>query len=97
MKNFQQQHQTLFLVRSDIFGLFVNTMTTEYKYSGRNMQNFQQRDQTQLSQKRKAFSGYFIAFVKCVSSLEHFEKEDKPSSFIIHEIIHSTGSGYLNV
>ena len=28
------------LVRSEILGLFVNTLTAEYKYSRRNMQNF---------------------------------------------------------
>ena len=53
------------------------------------MQNFEQQHQMQLSQKRKAFSGYLIAFAKCISRLQHFEKEDEPSSFSIHEIIES--------
>ena len=61
------------------------------------MQNFEQEHQMQLSQKRKAFSRYFIAFVKFISSLEYFEKEDEPSSFGLPEIIDSTRSGYLNV
>ena len=69
-----------FLVRSEILGLFVNTLSPEYQYSGRNMQNFWQQIQTQLSQKGKAFSGFFIAFPKCRSSLEHFEKKDERSS-----------------
>ena len=85
------------LVRSEILGLFVNSMTAEYKYSRRNMQNCQKQLQTQLSQKGKAFSGLFIAFLKCISSLEHFEKKDEPSSLSIPEIIDSRGSGYLNV
>ena len=63
------------LVRSEILGLFVNTLTVEYMYSRRNMQNFTQLPLAQLSQKRKAFSGFFIAFLKCPSSLEHFEKK----------------------
>ena len=61
------------------------------------MKNFPQELQAQLSQKRKSFSGVFVAFLKCTSSLEHFEKKNEPSSLGIPEIIDSTGSGYLNV
>ena len=61
------------------------------------MPNFPRQTQTQLSQKRKSFSGFFIAFPKCPSSLEHFEKKDDPSNLSILEIIDSNGSGYLNV
>ena len=85
------------LLRPEILGLFVNPLTAEYQYSRRNMMNFQQQLQTQLSQKRKAFSRFFITFLKCKSSLEHFEKKDEPSSLSIPEIIDSTGSSYLNV
>ena len=85
------------VLRSKIFGLFVNTLFAEYKYSRRNMLNYRQKHQTQLSQKRKAFSGFFIAVLKCTSSLEQFEKKDEPSSLSIPEILNSTGSGYLNV
>ena len=42
--------KTSVLVRSGILGLFVDTLTAEYKYSLHNMQNFQQQTQTQLSQ-----------------------------------------------
>ena len=63
------------LVTSGILGLFVNTLTAEYKYSRRNMQNFPQPLQTQLCQKQKAFSQFLIAFLKCTSSLENFEKK----------------------
>ena len=77
--------------------MFVNTLTAEYQYSRRNMQNFPQQIQTQLSQKQKAFWRFFIAFLKCTSSLEHLEKEDEASSLSILEIIDSIGSGYLNV
>ena len=85
------------LVCSEILGLFVNTLTAEYQYSRRNMQDFTQQIQTQFSQKRKAFSAFFIAFLKCTSSSEHFEKKDKPSSLSILEIFDSKRSGYLNV
>ena len=84
-------------VRSEIFGLFVNTLTGEYQYSSRNVQNFPHQIQTQLSQKRKAFSLIFIAFFKCTKSLEHFEEKDEPSCLRILEVIESKGNGYLNV
>ena len=61
------------------------------------MQNFPQQLQTQLSQKRKGFSGFFIAFMKCAGSLEHFGKKDEPPSLSILEINDSKRSGYLNV
>ena len=61
------------------------------------MQSFPQQFQTQSSQKRKAFSGFFIACLKCISSLEHLEKKDEPSSLSIPGIIDSERSGYLNV
>ena len=66
-------------------------------HSNRNIQNFPKQFKTQLSKKRKYFSGFFIAFLKCTSSLELFEKKDEPSSFRIAEIIDSKRSGYLNV
>ena len=66
-------------------------------YSCRKMQNFPKQLQTQLSQKRKAFPGFFIAFLKCTSSLENFEKQDEPSSLSIPEIFGSKRSGHSNV
>ena len=59
-------------------------------YARHTMQNFPQQLQTQLSQKPKDVSGFFIAFLKCTSSLEHFEKEDEPYTWSIPEIIDST-------
>ena len=50
----------------------------------------------QLSQKLKAISGFFISFLKCTSSLEHFQKKYEAFSLSIPEIIDSTGSDYLN-
>ena len=61
------------------------------------MWNFKKQLQMQSSQKRKAISGFFIPFLKCISSLEHFETKDEPSSLSIPEILNSTGSGYLNI
>ena len=84
------------LVRSKILGLFVNTFTAEFTYSGRNMQTLTQQVQTPLSLKQKTFSGFFIAFVKSTRNGEHFQKKGESSSLSISEIIDSQRGGYLS-
>ena len=84
------------LVRSKILGLFVNTFTAEYMYSGRNMQTFTQKVQTLLSLKQKTFSRFFIAFLKSTSNGEHFQKKGESSSLNISEIIDSKRGAYLS-
>ena len=81
----------------EILRLFVNVLTVDDKYSGSNMQNLRQQFQTPLSQKKKTFSGFFIAFLKCAWNLEHFQKTDEYPSVIISEIIDAERRGYLNV
>ena len=61
------------------------------------MQNFPQQLKTAISQKQKMFSGFFIAYLECASSLEHFEKKDEHPSLVISEIVDSETVGYLNV
>ena len=65
------------LVTSEIFRLFVNTLTLDVKYSRRNMQIFWQILQTLLPQEEKTFYGLFSAFPKCAWNLEHSEKKKK--------------------
>ena len=60
------------------------------------MQNFPQQPQNPISQKQKMFSGFFIAYLECVSNLEHFEKKDESPSLVIPEIIDFERVGYLN-
>ena len=72
-------------------------MTTDDKYSRRNMLNFTQQFEALLSQKQKTFSGWFLAFLKCALNLEHFEKKDEYSSLVISKVIDSERGGYLNV
>ena len=81
----------------EILRLFVNALTDDDKYSGINMKNLRQQFQTPFSQKQKTFSGFFIAFLKCAWTLEHFQKKDEYPSLIISEIIDAETSGYLNV
>ena len=84
------------LVRSKILGLFVNTLTAEYMYSGRNMPTFTQQVQTPLSLKQKTVCGFFILFLKSTWNGEHFQKKGESSSLSISEIIDSKRGGYLS-
>ena len=84
------------LVRSKILGLFVNTLTAEYTYSGRNMQALTQQVQTSLSLKQKSICQFFIAFLKSTWNGEHFQKKGECSSLSISEIIDSKRGGYLS-
>ena len=84
------------LVRSKILGLFVNTLTAEYMYSGCNMKTFTQQVRTPLSLKQKTFSRFFIAFSKSTLNGEHFQKKGESSSLSISEIIDSKRGGYLS-
>ena len=79
-----------------MLGLFVNTLTAEYTYYGRNMQTLTQQVQTPLSWKQKTFSGFFIAFLKSTWNGEHFEKKEESSSLSISEIIDFKRGGYLS-
>ena len=74
---------------SQIFKLFVKTLTPDDKYSRRNIQIFWQKFQTPLSEKENTFSGFFIEFPKCAWNLEHYEKKEEYPSVIITEIIAS--------
>ena len=65
------------LVRSEILTLFVSRLTTDDKYSRRNMLNFTQQFEAPLSQIQETFSGFFIAFLKYALNLEHFELKDE--------------------
>ena len=85
------------LVTSEIFRLFVKTLTPDDKYSHRDMQIFWQQFKTPLSQKWKTFCGFFIAFLKSAWNLEHSETKQEYPGRIITEIIASERDVYLNV
>ena len=84
------------LVTSEIFRLFVNTLTNDVEYSRRNMKILWQQRQTLLSQEEETFCGYFIAFPKCAWNLEHSETKEEHPSVIITEIIASERHIYLS-
>ena len=86
----------LVLVRSQVLGQFVNTMTADYKYFCQNLENLPQQVQTQISLKPKTFAGFFIASLKSPLHLEYFEKKDESHSLSITEINNCKTSRYLS-
>ena len=64
-----------FLVKSEILGLLVNTLTTDDEYSRSNRENLPLPIQRQLSEGLNTFSRFFIAFLECKLNLEQFEKK----------------------
>ena len=81
-------------VWSEILTLFFNTLNTDDKYSSRNMLIFTQQLEAPLPQKQKTFSGLFLAFLKCASNLEHFEKKHEYPSLVISKVIDSERGDY---
>ena len=74
-------------MRFEILELFVNTLTTDDKYSSRNIQNLTQQLQTTMSQKQKTFYRIFITYVKSRRSSDDFVKKDESTSLSIYDII----------
>ena len=58
-----------------MLGLFVNTLTADYKYSRDNRENFAQDIQMKLPQKPKNASYFFIEFLNYKSNFEYFEQK----------------------
>ena len=73
--------------------MFVNTLTADDQYSLLNRDNLTQPIRTQLFQKRKAFSQFFLVFLKSTLNFEHLQKKDDLHSRFISEITHSEKRG----
>ena len=85
------------LVTTEIFRLFVNTLTPHVKYSRRNMQIFWQQFQTPLSPKGKVFCQFLIVFLNCGLNLQRSENQEQYPSLFITEIIASEREVYLSI
>ena len=85
------------LVTSEIFRLFVNTLTLDVKYSRHNMQIFWQQLQPTLSQKRKIFFDFLLHFWNSHEIENIMKKKEEYPSLIITEIIASERDVYLSV
>ena len=78
------------------FRTVCNTLTTDDKYSSRNIQNLTQQLQTTMSQKQKTFYRIFIIYVKSRQVQDDFVKKDESTSLSFYDIIDAEKSGYLN-
>ena len=85
------------LVKSELVGRFVNTLTADYKYSRQIRDNLSQQVPTQTSLKLKTCSRFIIAFLKSWLNFEYLEKKDQSHSLSITEIINCETGSYLNV
>ena len=65
----------LFLLRSDILTLLVNTLTANYEYCPNNTDNLPVPIQMQLSGQLKTFPAFFVAFFDSALNFEHFIKQ----------------------
>ena len=77
------------LLTCQILGLLLNTLAADEKYPVLNRDNLTIPIQTQLSEKQKTFSEFFLAFLRSRINLKHFEKEGDPHRFCIFEITDS--------
>ena len=59
-----------------MLGLSVNTLTSDGRYPVQGCQNLQLPIQMQLSEKRKTFSNFFVAFLESTSNFEYFKRKD---------------------
>ena len=62
-------------------------MTTDDKYSSRNIQNLTQQLQMAISQKQKTFYRLFITFFKSRTNSDNFVKKDESTSLSIYDTI----------
>ena len=68
------------LVRHKILRLFVNILTGDYKSYLFNRDKLAQPIQMKLSQKEKAFSEYFFAFLKSILNFKYLPKKGDPDT-----------------
>ena len=85
-----------FLFRSEILGLLVKTLTTNYEYSGSNTGNLPLPAQMQLSEKLKTFSLFFYCTFWICVKFWTFWKINEPHSSSISEVIDSQRRIYIN-
>ena len=87
----------LVLVRSEVLGQFVNTITVVYKYFRKILENLRKQVQTLISLKPKTISGFLFALLKYALNLEYFQKKGQSHSLSITDINNCRTSSYLSV
>ena len=88
--------KTSLSVRSEILGLFSNTLTAHHMYSRHKKEKFQQHVQTPLSKKPQKFSSIFPAVFESAQNFGHSEKKGQLLSLNNSNVILSEKCCYLN-
>ena len=89
--------ERLVLVRSGLFGQFVNILTADDMYYCFTRENLAQKVPMQTYLELKTCSRFFIAFLKSTLDFQYFEKKYHSQSLSITDIINSETVSYLNV
>ena len=80
-----------------MLGLFVHTLTADYKYFLHNRESLTQPMQIILSQKQQTFSPFISAFLKSTLNFEHFQKKrDDPHRQYTSQIADPQKCDYIN-
>ena len=85
------------LLRSEILGLFGNTLIADHMYSRHRCEKLRQKVQTVLSQKERPFPQSFFGVPESTQNFAPFEKRDQLDSLNISEVIDPNKCGYFNV
>ena len=88
--------EKLFLIRSEILALLVNTLNGNYEYSPSNRENLQLQIQIKLSQEPQTFLLYFLLIFWIYIKLPTFLNRDERLRSNISQVIDSERCGYLN-
>ena len=67
----------------NVWRLFVNTLTADYKYSLISKDNSMQTIQMHLSQMQKICSQFFSAFFESALNFEHFQKKLNVIAYVV--------------
>ena len=78
----KMESKNVSLLISEMFRLFLNTLTADDKYSLGNSENLLQPTQIQLSKKQKTFCQFFSPFVKSTLNLEYFFQKDERKTWL---------------
>ena len=73
----------LVLVRFELLGHFVNTLTADYKYSLQNREKLSQQVPMQTYLELKTCSKFLISFLKFTLNLEYFDRKNQSHSLSI--------------
>ena len=88
--------KNLFLIRSEILGLLLNTWSANYEYSGRNRENLPLEIQTKFSKNSQCVCGICFQFLKFSLNFQCSEKKHESHSSNISEIFDPEKCAYLN-